>query len=173
MRVLMQGGARTDLLEDHGYTALALAQLHRQHLAPSRQQAAHPTLTPALTRIRQHLVVKILKQPPPRERGRKFKLLGRRQASSSNCSSCSSSSSCNTTSLADPLHAIVAAAPIAIDPIARDVDPSTPIAAQRNPLQVELPAFNQMSPCQGSDLHPDPTLTFTRTRTWPVPRLWL
>ena len=26
VRVLMQGGAKTDLLEDHGYTALALAQ---------------------------------------------------------------------------------------------------------------------------------------------------
>ena len=97
--------------------------------------------------------MKILKQPPPRERGRKFKLLGRRQASSSNCSSrssCSSSSSCNTPSLADPLHAIVAAAPIAIDPIARDADPSTPIAAQRNPLEVELHPFKQTSPCQGS-----------------------
>ena len=45
MRVLMRGGARTDLLEDHGYTALALAKLHGQHL-----------------------VVKLLKQPPARER---------------------------------------------------------------------------------------------------------
>ena len=64
VRVLMQGGARTDLLEDHGYTALALAQLHGQHL-----------------------VVKLLKQPPAREResgrgGRKARL-GRQSSNSS------------------------------------------------------------------------------------------
>ena len=57
VRVLMQGGAKTDLLEDHGYTALALAQLHGQHL-----------------------VVKLLKQPPARERGRKLRL-GRQSSS--------------------------------------------------------------------------------------------
>jgi hypothetical protein len=76
VRVLMQGGARADLLEDHGYTALALAQLHRQHL-----------------------VVKLLKQPPAGERGRKQRL-GRQSSSSS------SSSTTAFTSLAAPLRAI-------------------------------------------------------------------
>ena len=51
VRVLMRGGAKLDLLEDHGYSALALAELHGQHL-----------------------VVKLLKQPPARERGRKQRL---------------------------------------------------------------------------------------------------